>query len=71
MALMCYSRLLLSTTLAMLTSLGLHQANGNHVLKKNEQTGSQKAWISSQLPTAYYIIKIRKTDKIQGIQLLK
>jgi hypothetical protein len=61
MASMCYFRAV-SVALAVLTSMGLHLTNGNNVVRRDEQTQSQEAWISAQHPTAYMIMKIGKTN---------
>ena len=68
---LCPGRPLLLATLSVLTSPGLHGATGDRVVKKDERTGSQEAWISPQLPTAYYILQIGEPDEIQGPQRLK
>lgn len=49
-------------TLAVLTSMGLHQADGNNIVRRDEQTRSQEAWISAQPPAAYKIMKIGETN---------
>lgn len=53
---MHYSRIL-STELAVLTSVGLYQANGHLVVRKEEQPQSRGPWILAQSPTACEIVK--------------